>query len=156
MKFVVLTCASANEKWAEVAEDLYVQKISPFIPFEMKELKIPKSGRDDKEFKIKNDSQAILKELKPEDYVILFDERGNSFSSREFSAKVQNILNTGKKRAVFIIGGAFGVDDSVKSRADLQVSFSKMVFNHLVAQTVCLEQIYRAFTILKNLPYHND
>lgn len=156
MKFVVLSCASANEKWAQEAEDLYVKKISPFVPFEVKELKIPKSSRDDREFKVKNDSQSILKEIKSDDYVVLFDERGKSFSSREFSQKIQNILNTGKKRTVFIIGGAFGVDDSVKSRADLQVSFSKMVFNHLIAQAVCLEQIYRSFTILKNLPYHND
>ena len=156
MKFVFLNCASANEKWAEQAEEVYVKKISAFVPFEIKKIKISKSARDDKEFKVKTDSESILKELKSDDYVVLFDERGKAFSSREFSQKVQNILNTGKKRTVFIIGGAFGVDESIKERADLQVSLSKMVFNHLVAQTVCLEQVYRAFMIIKNIPYHND
>ncbi|MNT79848.1 Ribosomal RNA large subunit methyltransferase H [compost metagenome] len=86
---------------------------------------------------------------------MLFDERGSVFDSIQFSKKVENILGSSKKRAVFVIGGAFGVNESVRSRADLKVSFSPMVMNHLMAQAVGMEQIYRAFTIIKKIPYHN-
>lgn len=156
MKFVLLTCASASETWSDEAQALYTKKISPFVSFEIKELKIKKISRDDKELRVKSDSDQILQEVKPDDYVVLFDERGESFDSRKFSQKLEKILLSGKKRAIFIIGGAYGVDDRVRERAQLKVSFSKMVMNHLVARTVALEQIYRSFAILKNLPYHND
>lgn len=156
MKFVLLTCASASETWSDEAFELYQKKISPFIGFEIKELKIKKSSRDDRESKVKSDSDALISELRPDDYVILFDERGDIIDSRKFSERISQILLSSKKRAVFIIGGAYGVDERVRQRAQLKISFSKMVMNHLVAQVVALEQIYRAFTILKNLPYHND
>ena len=156
MKFVLLTCASASETWSDEAQALYRKKISPFVSFEIKELKIKKISRDDKDLRVKSDSEQILQEIKPDDYVVLFDERGESLDSRKFAQKVEKILLSGKKRALFIIGGAYGVDDRVRERAQLKMSFSKMVMNHLVAQTVALEQIYRSFAILRNLPYHND
>lgn len=156
MKLILLICASAKEEWSEASKALYQKKISLFMSFEIKELKLKKSAREDKEWKKNSDSEAILAELRADDFVILFDERGQSFSSREFSNQIQKILNSGKKRLIFVIGGAYGVNEAVQSRAHLKVSLSKMVFNHLVAQTVVLEQIYRTFSILKNLPYHND
>ncbi len=156
MKFVLLTCASASESWSDEAQALYTSKLKAFIPFEIQHLKIKKAARDDRELKLKSDSDALLAEIKPDDYVVLFDERGDMLESRKFAQKIESLMNTGKKRAVFIIGGAYGVDDRIRSRAQMKVSLSRMVFNHLVAQTVVLEQIYRGFTILKNLPYHND
>lgn len=156
MKFVLLTLTTAKEAWAQEAKELYTQKIKPFVPFEIKELKPKKSGRDQKEFKLKEESELILDELSSDDFVILFDERGKSLSSEEFSQQIEKIFLSGKKRAVFIIGGAFGVDESVRKRAQVVVSFSKMVMNHLVAQTVALEQVYRGLTILKKIPYHNS
>lgn len=156
MKFVFLSCASASETWSDEVEALYEKKISPFVSFEIKKLKIKKTSRDDKETKVKGDSDQLLSELKPDDYVILFDERGQSLDSRKFSEKIQKVLLSGKKRTVFIIGGAYGVDDRVRAKSQLTLCLSPMVMNHLVAQTVALEQIYRSFTILKNLPYHND
>ena len=155
MKFVVLTCASASEDWSEAAYDLYTKKISHFVSFEIKELKPKKNSRDEKQQKIKADSEAILNEIKPDDFIILFDERGKSLDSVQFSKQIDKVLQSGKKRCLFVIGGAFGVDDSVKTRAQVTLSLSPMVMNHLVAQTVVMEQIYRGFAILKNLPYHN-
>lgn len=156
MKFILLTCASTSETWSDQAQALYCKKIAPFISFEIKKLNIKKIARDDKDLRIRNDSEQLLAEIKPEDFVILFDERGVSLDSRQFANKIETVLLSGKKRALFIIGGAYGVDDRVRKRAQLSVSFSKMVMNHLVAQTVALEQIYRGFSIIKNLPYHND
>lgn len=156
MKFVLLTCASSQEEWVEIAAHKYIQKIKPFIQFEIKNLKLKKSGRDDALVKKKSDSDQILAELEESDYVILFDERGDFLDSKSLSQTVNQVLQSGKKRVVWIIGGAYGVDDRVQKRAQRKISLSKMVMNHLVAQTVILEQIYRSFTILNNLPYHNE
>lgn len=147
--------ATAKEAWADEAARLYTQKISHFNPFEIQTLKPKKSSRDEAAQKKKEESDLILSSLSSDDFVVLFDERGKSFNSIEFSKKIENILSSSKKRAVFIIGGAYGVSDEVRSRAQLVVTLSPMVMNHLLAQTVALEQIYRAFTILRNLPYHN-
>ncbi len=155
MKFVVLTCASASEDWSDAAFELYRQKIAHFISFETKELKPKKNSRDEKQQKIKADSEAIFNEIKLDDFVILFDERGKNLDSLQFSKQIDKVLQSGKKRCLFVIGGAFGVDESVKTRAQVTLSLSPMVLNHLVAQTVVMEQIYRGLAILKNLPYHN-
>ena len=155
MKFVLCNLATAKEPWADEAARLYTQKINHFNPFEIQTLKPKKSAREDSAVKKKEETELILASLTPGDFVVLFDERGKSLNSIEFSKKIESILMSSKKRSVFIIGGAYGVNDEVRSRADLQVSFSPMVMNHLLAQTVALEQIYRAFTIIKNIPYHN-
>lgn len=156
MKFVMYTLATAKEPWAEQAASLYTQKISHFQNFEIQTLKPKKSSREAAEQKRQEESDLILGTLQKEDYVVLFDERGKTMSSPEFAKKIEAILMSSKKRAVFLIGGAYGVNDEVRARAQLVVSFSPMVLNHLLAQTVALEQIYRGFTILKNIPYHNQ
>lgn len=155
MKIVFLTVATAHEKWADLAKDLYAEKISHFFPFEHLEIKPTKSSRSQGQAKAQEESLKILSTLKPDDFVIVFDERGQPLNSIQFSKKIETVLMSGKKRCVFVVGGAFGVSSEVRQRSQLIISFSPMVFNHLVAQTVALEQIYRAFMIQKNLPYHN-
>lgn len=155
MKFVLYNLATAKEAWADEATRLYTQKISHFNSFEVQTLKPKKSSRDEAAAKKREESESILASLSNDDYVVLFDERGKALNSIEFSKKIESILSSSKKRAVFIIGGAYGVSDEVRQRAQLVVTLSPMVMNHILAQTVALEQIYRAFTIIKNLPYHN-
>lgn len=156
MKIVFLNLATAHEEWADQAQELYLKKLSHFIQVEVKSLKPTKLGRDSASEKRQSEGKLILATLEPSDLVILLDEKGVSFSSREFSKKLEQWIGTGKKRLVFLIGGAYGVSDEVKARADHKLSLSTFVFNHMLAQTVILEQVYRAFTIQKNLPYHND
>ncbi len=156
MKFILVTCVSASENWSQEAAALYSKKISHFVSFEIKQLKIKKSSRTEREYKLKSDSDALLLEILTDDFVVLFDERGECPDSHAFSEKMNKVFLSGKKRCLFLIGGAYGVDERIRSRANLKISFSKLVFNHLVAQTVALEQIYRGFTLLKNIPYHND
>lgn len=155
MKFFLYNLATAKEPWADEACELYKKKISHFVPFEIQTLKAKKSAREDADFKRKEESELILKNINSDDYVILFDERGSTFDSIQFSKKIENILGSSKKRAIFVIGGAFGVNEDVRKRADLKVCLSPMVMNHLMAQAMSLEQIYRAFTIIKKIPYHN-
>lgn len=155
MKFILYNLATAKEPWADEVNELYKKKISFFVPFDIQTLKTKKAAREDAAFKKNEESQLILKNLSSDDYVILFDERGSVLNSIQFAKKIENILGSSKKRAIFIIGGAFGVSEEVQKRADLKVSLSPMVMNHLMAQAMSLEQIYRALTIIKNVPYHN-
>jgi 23S rRNA (pseudouridine1915-N3)-methyltransferase len=155
MKFVLCNLATAKEPWADEAARLYTAKINHYTAFEIQTLKPKKSARDEAAQKKKDESDLILSSLLTSDYVVAFDERGKVFNSHEFAKKIDHILMSSKKRAVFVIGGAYGFTDEVRERADLVISLSPMVMNHLLAQTVALEQIYRAFTILKNIPYHN-
>jgi 23S rRNA (pseudouridine1915-N3)-methyltransferase len=155
MKFVILTVASAKENWSDEAAALYFKKLKHFVAVEKLNLKTKKISRDSAEEKIKAEGQAILSALQNDDLLVVFDEKGKSFTSIDFSKQIERILLSGKKRCVFLIGGAYGIDTEVKKRAQLQVSLAPFVMNHLIAEVVALEQIYRAFTIIKNIPYHN-
>lgn len=156
MKLVLLHCTQSKEEWIKNLTLDYIKKMSFFYPFEVIVAKPSKQSRDDKEYKKGEDSNALLKLLKPDDYVILFDEKGVSLDSMGFSQKINQALNSSKKRICFVIGGAYGASDELKERSELKVSFSKMTMNHLIAQAVALEQIYRGVCILKNYPYHNE
>ena len=155
MKLVLYNLATAKEPWAEQVTELYKKKISHFVPLDILALKAKKSAREDSDYKKKEESDLILKNLTTDDYVILLDERGVSLDSLKFSKKIETAIGSSKKRCVFIIGGAFGVNEEVRTRAQLVVSLSPMVMNHLMAQAMLLEQVYRAFTIIHKIPYHN-
>ena len=86
----------------------------------------------------------------------LFDEQGDSFSSREFADFLEKKMLSGLKELVFVIGGPYGFSDEVYEKANSKISLSKMTFSHQLARLLCVEQIYRAFTIIKGEPYHHD
>ncbi|MFN8791797.1 MAG: 23S rRNA (pseudouridine(1915)-N(3))-methyltransferase RlmH [Bdellovibrionales bacterium] len=152
----LLTIMSSKSDWLERVCDEYSQKINHFEKFELIQIKSSKLAREEAQAKKKAESEAILKALRPDDYVILFDERGLAQSSVQFAKKIEKLHTAGTRRITFIIGGAFGVDESVQKRAQETWKLSELVMNHHVASTVALEQIYRAFTIMKNKPYHNE
>lgn len=156
MKIVFLNVQTSHDKWADLASEVYLEKIKHFHKIELKTLKAGKNSREKSDLKKEGDSALILKELSKDDFVILFDEKGRRLSSIEYSQQIQQGLNSGKKRMVFIIGGAYGVTTEVISRANISVNLSLMTMNHVVAQIVAFEQTYRAFTILHKLPYHNE
>lgn len=156
MKIVLLHVSSAREDWSDEASAIYVKKISAFLPCADEALKPKKASRDDADFKRKSDTEILMGALKPDDFVMLLDERGKTFDSRAFAKTLEQTLARGKKRLVVVIGGAYGFTDEIRERADLKVSLGPMTMNHLLARVVALEQIYRAFTILRGLPYHND
>jgi len=156
MKAVLYDFKTAKEAWFDEAVLVYTKKIKPFVDFEVTHLKTLKEARDDFGKKKKFEEQELLSKITQDDFFILFDEKGKDLNSLEFSAQLSKAMSGGKKRVVFVIGGAFGVSDVIKSKAHLKVSLSKMVMNHLVAETVVLEQIYRALTIQNRIPYHNS
>ena len=108
------------------------------------------------EWLIINKDELFLEKVKSEDYFILLDERGKELDNVNFAKQIERVYNSGKKRLVFLIGGAYGVNDNVKSRADFIMSFSKLVFPHMLMRIMLAEQLYRAHTIMKGEKYHHE
>lgn len=103
----------------------------------------------------KEEAKLLLSKTSKEDVVVLLDETGKQFSSTELANYIQQQANLSIKKLVFIIGGAFGVDETIKQRANLIWSLSKLVFPHMLVRLILVEQLYRACTILKNEKYHH-
>ena len=101
------------------------------------------------------EGELILKKLSPTDMLVLLDENGKQFTSVEFSNYLQKRMNSGIKTLVFVIGGPYGFSESVYAKAQGKISLSKMTFSHQMVRLFVVEQIYRAFTILRNEPYHH-
>lgn len=104
----------------------------------------------------KEEAKLFSQSLESADYVVLLDEKGKQFTSREFAAKIENWMNASTKKVSFLIGGAYGFADEIYERANEKMSLSKMTFTHQMIRLFFVEQIYRADQILQGKPYHND
>lgn len=104
----------------------------------------------------RKEGELLLKKIEASDKVILLDERGKQLTSVKFSQEIQKILNSGAKKLIFIIGGAYGFSEEVYQRANALMSLSQLTFPHLMTRLIFVEQLYRAFTILHHEPYHHD
>lgn len=155
LRIALLSLNSSPEKWVKEALEYYETKLSRFCEFEKLEMKPFSSSRSDAEEKKRKDSEILLKKLLPDDFVILCDERGQNFDSLGFAAKMEKLIDLSRRRYVFVLGGPYGASEDLKSRANLLLRLSDMTMNHWVAEVMLLEQVYRGFTILKKLPYHN-
>ena len=135
----------------------YEKRIKRYVNFEIKIIKDVKVGKKMPPGVLKKkEGEHILKELKDSDFLILLDEKGKQYTSREFAKFIENNTITGTKRLVFVVGGAFGFSEAVYKRANSKLSLSKMTFSHQPIRLLFAEQLYRAFTIIKGEPYHND
>ncbi len=156
MKWALYDFKTAKEPWFDAAEEVYHKKIKPYSPLEIIHLKTIKADRDESELKKNFESKVLLEKLTSDDFVILLDEKGKKYESIEFSKLIVSAQESGKKRGVFIIGGAFGVSEDIKKRSPKMICLSDMTMNHLVAEIMLLEQFYRALTIINRIPYHNQ
>lgn len=102
------------------------------------------------------EGESILRQVAEGDFVTLLDERGDEMRSVEFAFWLQKRMNSGLKRLVLVIGGPYGFSEEVYKRADARLSLSRMTFSHQIVRAIFAEQIYRAFTILNNEPYHHE
>jgi 23S rRNA (pseudouridine1915-N3)-methyltransferase len=156
MKLVFVAASSKLPPWlAELTQD-YNKKISFWLPAEMTVLPSPSLGRDAREKKTQIEAEAFLKFAKPDDFVILCDEKGQTLNSLKFAKRLENIMGSGKKRLLVLVGGAYGFGEEVKKRADLQLCLSPFTMSHHLALAVAYEQMYRALTIIKGTAYHNE
>ncbi len=157
MQMQLLVVSEDKEQWLALAQQIYEKKINHFAKFEVIAIKPFREAREKVEEKVEREGEKILKKIDDKDYVILCDVDGKMMSSMELSQKILKLQeHFGSRRGIFVIGGAYGVSENVKKRANEKISLSKMTMNHHVAQLCLLEQIYRAYTILKGLPYHNE
>ena len=156
MKIALITIGKTRESYLIDAINDYLKRISYYNRLDVYELPSVKNAS---KLSISElvffESELIAKQLNKTDYVILLDEKGQDFSSIQFANKLNNWFCTGKKRLVFVIGGAYGISKSLDNIANIKLSLSKMTFSHQMIRLIFLEQLYRAFTILKNEPYHN-
>ena len=139
-----------------MASENLEKKIGHFFTFKRVAIKSKTSDREKAEEKIRKESEALFQHLESSDFVILFDESGREHKgSIDFSNNLIKCLSGKTNRVVFIIGGPYGFSEELKSRANLCWSLSRLTMNHHVAHVVALEQIYRALTIWRGIPYHN-
>ena len=101
------------------------------------------------------EGELILKNVKPQDTLVLLDERGKEFSSENWARHLEKAITFSGKDMIFVVGGAYGFSKKVYDRADEMISLSKMTFSHQIIRVIFLEQLYRAFTIMKGEPYHH-
>lgn len=157
MEICVLSVGKISSPWIKEGLSLFEPRIGKYIKFSS--IIIP-DIKNAKSYSIDNikdaEGKSLMKCIVPSDYIVLMDERGKEYTSREFSGWIQKQMNTGIKRLVIIIGGPFGFSSEIYSRADALISLSKMTFTHEMAKLILTEQIYRAYTILKGEPYHHD
>jgi 23S rRNA (pseudouridine1915-N3)-methyltransferase len=135
----------------------YTKRIKHYISFN--ELIIPalKSTKNLNYEEIKQkEGELLLSKLKPSDTLVLLDEKGVQFSSLEMAEYMQKWMNQSLKNIFFVVGGAYGFSDEVYQRANFKLSLSKMTFSHQMIRLLFAEQLYRAFTILNNEPYHHE
>ncbi|MBG49516.1 MAG: 23S rRNA (pseudouridine(1915)-N(3))-methyltransferase RlmH [Pseudozobellia sp.] len=134
----------------------YEKRLVHYIKFELEIIADIKNSKNLSEAQQKEkEGELILKKLNPTDVLVLLDENGKQFNSEAFSEYLQKKMNAGIKQLVIAIGGPYGFSETVYSRAQGKISLSKMTFSHQMVRLFATEQIYRAFTILRNEPYHH-
>lgn len=157
MNVVLLTVGKTDVKWVKDGLDVYTSRLGHYAPFTVTEIpelkKVSSLSRDQIKEK---EGELILKHLGPSDILVLLDEHGYEYRSLEFASFLEKQMLSGAKTLVFAVGGAYGFSREVHARARAKISLSRMTFNHQMVRTIFAEQLYRAFTILKGEPYHNE
>jgi len=157
MKILLLVIGKTDEDYLITGIKKYVGRIGHYASFEMKELPDPRNRKTLSEDQQKKaESFLLLQQLQPGDQVVLLDENGKQFTSVEFAESLEKQMASGAKRLVFIIGGPYGFAQEVYDRANAKMSLSPMTFSHQMVRLIFVEQLYRAFTILKGEPYHHQ
>ena len=157
MRIIVLAVGKTDRKELQQLIDTYVKRLTHYIKFEIKLLPDIKNVKHlSVAEQKKKEGETILKEISTADVLVLLDERGRQFTSKEMAASLQTRMNSGIKNLVFVIGGPYGFSDAVYQKASQEISLSKMTFSHQMIRLFFVEQLYRAFTILKNEPYHHQ
>ena len=147
----IITIGSIKEQYLKDAIDEYKKRISKYTNLEIIELKDEGLVEESKAMKL--EAEKIERNLNDRDYIITLEIEGKEYDSVEFAEKLRNI-QIENSNIVFIIGGSYGLADSIKEKAKMHLSFSKMTFPHQLFRVLLLEQIYRAFKINNNESYH--
>ena len=157
MNIELIVVGKTDMKEVEALVSMYTKRLNHYVRFAITTLADVRNTKKLSEAEQKRlEGEAILRLINDSDHLMLLDEHGLELRSLEFADLIQKRMSSGTKRLVFVIGGPYGFSDAVYQRANSKLSLSKMTFSHQIVRAIFTEQLYRAFTILKNEPYHHE
>ena len=157
MKILLIVIGKTDLEWLRTGIDLYTDRISRFVQFEIQVIPDLRNTRNMEPAVQKvREGESILKLLQPSDDVFLLDDKGREMSSTELAQWLEKRMAQSSKRLVFIIGGPYGFSADVYNRVPGRISLSRRTFSHQMVRLIFVEQLYRAFSIINNLPYHHE
>ena len=157
MELMLLTMGKTDVAWVKDGLEIYVSRLRHYVPFRLEEIpQLRGVGSLSPEQIRQKEGELLLKHVPDGARLILLDEHGREFRSKEFASWIETQLSAGGKTLCFAVGGAYGFSQAFRERAQGSISLSKMTFSHQMVRTVFAEQLYRAFTILRGEPYHNE
>jgi len=154
MKIEFWYIGKTNEKYLSQGMSIFEKRLAHYCKFSIQCLKDVKPGQNSAQTK-QREYELISNKLSSSDYLILLDEIGDTYTSEKFSAVIEKLQLTASKKIIFLVAGAFGAHELLQKRADKMLSLSRMTFSHQMIRLFFLEQLYRAFTIIRNEKYHN-
>ena len=157
MKIKLLAIGKTDNPQLIKLIDEYQNRLKHYIKFEFEIIADLKNAKKISEIQQKEkEGELILSKLQKTDHLILLDEKGQNFTSIEFSKYLQKKMNMGLKRLVLVVGGPYGFSEAVYKKSIGKIALSKMTFSHQMIRLFIVEQLYRGFSILKNEPYHHE
>ncbi|MBK8608722.1 MAG: 23S rRNA (pseudouridine(1915)-N(3))-methyltransferase RlmH [Chitinophagaceae bacterium] len=157
MKFQLWAIGKNHEPYVKEGVELFTKRISNYYPAEWHIIPMPKNAASLSDTDVKKkEGEIIITQLQKDDYLVLLEETGKMLSSEGLAGFIQQRANESTKTIVFLIGGAYGVSDAVKKRANFTWSLSKLVFPHQLVRLILAEQVYRACSINRNEKYHHS
>jgi len=157
MRITFLTVGRTDEAYLKEGIEKYVKRLKHYIRLAVVEIDDLKNAKTlTREQQKAKEGELILKKISPLDHVVLLDENGSQLTSKQFAVYIDKKTLASISHLVFVIGGPYGFDPQVYERADDKLSLSAMTFSHQMVRLFFVEQLYRAYTILKGEPYHHD
>ena len=155
MNIKIIALGKIKEKFLKDGIDEFLKRLTPYASVEILELS-PIEIKDENLTKkvLDQEGDKILAHIKPQSFVITMEIKGKMLSSEEFAQKIEDLTNDGVSEIIFVIGSSCGISPNVSARANFKLSMSKMTFLHQFARLILVEQIYRAFKIIKGETYH--
>ena len=157
MNIELIVVGKTDSKEVEALVEMYSKRVNRYCRFAITTLADVRNTRNMAPSRQKQlEGEAILRLVGEGDYLTLMDERGTQYTSMEYAQWLQKRMLSGVKRLLIVIGGPYGFSDEVYARANQKISLSKMTFSHQIVRAIFTEQLYRAFAILNNEPYHHE
>lgn len=157
MKIRLLCIGKTDDRYIQEGVEKYLKRLKHYVSFQIVELPDIKNVKNLSENQQKDrEGDLLLKNIHAQDFVVLLDERGKEFRSIEFSAYLEQKMLSSTAQLVFIIGGPYGFSAAVQQRANYTISLSKMTFSHQMIRLFLVEQLYRAYSIMRGEPYHHE
>jgi len=157
MKIALLLTGKTTESYIKAGFLIFEKRIKHYLPFEIVIIPdIPTSKKQNPVLVKEKEADIQLKYLNENDLLVLLDEKGREFRSVEFATFIQKQMNSSVKNLIFLVGGPYGFSERIYNRANAKISLSKMTFSHQIIRLLFMEQLYRAFSIIRNEPYHHE